>query len=88
MPYHRFCSPNTKNKLLQLSVDPWQPWWLWRDNLADIGEKDKNIILDSLVLPSELFSKSFEIEVGKFQKAMVYDIKGLYCAGPEPSLKP
>ncbi len=43
---------------------------LWL-NLADIGEKEKNFLLDAPVSPSELFCTSVETVIGKFREAKV-----------------
>ncbi|ROL46046.1 hypothetical protein DPX16_3687 [Anabarilius grahami] len=43
---------------------------LWL-NLADIGEKEKGFLLDTLVSPAELFCTSVEAVMGKFREVRV-----------------
>lgn len=43
---------------------------LWL-NLADIGEKERNFLLDAPVLPSELFDTSVETVVRNFKEANI-----------------
>lgn len=44
---------------------------LWL-NLVDVKEKEKSFLLDTLVLPSELFTMSEETTVGKVREVIVF----------------
>lgn len=75
MPYHRFVSPCHKQTAAMIDrsmvamVALKRHLWV---NLADIGEKEKIILLDMLVSPYELFGTSVEKVVGKVWEAKVH----------------
>ncbi|XP_026126050.1 uncharacterized protein LOC113107622 [Carassius auratus] len=60
---------------------------LWL-NLADIGEKEKSLLLDSPVSPAKLFGTSVEAVVGKFREAKARSAAFKTCiplrSGPQP----
>ncbi|XDV41715.1 hypothetical protein PO909_010525 [Leuciscus waleckii] len=60
---------------------------LWL-NLADIGEKEKALLLDSPVSPTKLFGTSVEAVVGKFREAKARSAAFKTCiplrSGPRP----